>query len=479
VPLRLDDRKLWGNEAADDEDPEILNSYFVNQPDWHEFFNPRFSLSIARARKGMGKSALLRECAFRLRGQPDTLVIAVKGADLVAQRDFRSLTASEQLYDWQQRICAIINRHLSLQIGFALKDDAIALVENAELSGFKSRNIVGALLDRLKGKIGAVELQKLSIVDNKAVMGRTLNPEKAQVCLLIDDIDATFTESKEENIRLSTFFSACRELTANYKGITIRTVVRSDVWATIRKTDEALDKVEQYIFDINWSVKGFRSVLAERITSYCQRIGQADLTKNKSKDQINELVFNANYPWGRYTASPHRVIHVYAGGRPRWAAQLCRMAGAEAIRVGTSDVIKFGHIKQVLQDYGRYRLDDVSREHRHQCPTVMEIVNSFGNRQTTYTTSELVLFVREIILPNIDVKIDGAKVAEPLAVARFLYRIGFILAVDRLEHGQPEYYQFEEKPELLRNASNLDNGMQWRVHPSYQAALGLAGMSEI
>lgn len=477
--LRLDDRNLWGNEAADDEDPKVLNSYFVNQPEWHEFFNVNTSLAIARARKGMGKSALIRECAYRLRDQPENLVIAIKGTDLVAQRDFRNLSPSEQLYDWQQRICAVINRHIGAQIGFALTDDSIALVENAELAGLRSRNLVGALLDRLKGKIGPAELQKLQIVDNKAVLSRSLESDRVRICLLVDDIDATFTESKEENLRLSTFFSACRDLAANFKGIAIRAVVRSDVWATIRKTDEALDKVEQYMLDIKWSVKGFRSVLAGRITSYCQRIGQQSLTMGKSKEEINELVFQANYPWGRHTAHPHRVIYVYAGGRPRWAAQLCRLAGAEALRVGGSDVIKFGHIKQVLEVYGRYRLDDVSREHRHQCPAVMEIVNAFGNGPATYPTQELLTFIKTTVLPHITIQIDGTKITEPLDVARFLYRIGFLLALDRLTSGQPEYFQFEEKPELLRNASNMDNGMQWRVHPSFHAALGLSEVSEI
>ena len=54
--LKVDDRRLWGNEAADDEDPKLLNSYFVTQPAWDDFFDGSIPLSIARARKGMGKS---------------------------------------------------------------------------------------------------------------------------------------------------------------------------------------------------------------------------------------------------------------------------------------------------------------------------------------------------------------------------------------------------------------------------------------
>lgn len=289
--LKVDDRLLWGNEAADDEDPELLNSYFVTQSEWSDFFDFKRPLSIARARKGMGKSALIRECAFRLDSDNNHVAISIKGSDLVAQKEFSSKTPIEQIYDWQQRICSIINRHLGASIGVAFSDDKITLVESAELSGFKSRNLVGLLVDRLKGKLGPADLQKIAVADAKALLNRVTQSSSFQVILLVDDIDATFNNSPEECLRLSTFFSACREVASNFKGISIRTVIRSDVWASIRKTDEALDKVEQYIFDINWSKKEFRSFLNERISSYCRRIGAGHLLEDKTNEQIISLVF--------------------------------------------------------------------------------------------------------------------------------------------------------------------------------------------
>lgn len=473
MALKLNDRRLWGNEAADDEDPSVLNAYFVNQPDWHEFFNVSIPLSIARARKGMGKSALIRECAYRSRDQKGAVIIEIKGSDLVAQKPFATMAAAEHIYDWQQRICAIINRKIGSSIGVALSDDSIAMVEAAELSGFKSRNLVGSLVDRIKGKLGPVELQKLGINDHQALLSRFLDGRDERVLVLIDDIDATFTDSPQETLRLSTFFSACRQLATSFSGIALRTVIRSDVWATIRKRDEALDKVEQYIFDISWSVKGFRSFLASRITAYCDLEKQEALTQGKSKEEIIEIVFEPKFPWGDATAFPHRVVHVYAGGRPRWAAQLCRMAGAEAARV-RSQLIKFGHIKQVLEEYGRYRLDDLAREHRHQCEVIADVVNAFSKRSDTYTTQELKALIDEKVLQNFSVCIDGTKATDAFMLARFLYRIGFILGLDRDEVGRPEYYQFEEKPDLLKSAANYDDGMKWRVHPSYHSALDLS-----
>lgn len=470
MEIQLDDRRLWGNEAADDEDPEVLNSYFVSRPEWQEFFDPKIGLSIARARKGMGKSALLSECAYRLRITSTGLVILIKGADLAAQREFKPLSPMEQVYDWQQRICAIVNRRLGEQIGFAVTDDAIALVETAELSGFKSRNIVGALVDRLRRKIGPIELEKIAITDNKAILNRYLTQEKASVTVLIDDIDATFSDTPTDRLRLSTFFTACRELVFNFKGISIRTAVRSDVWASIRKLDEALDKVEQYTFDLRWSDKQFSDFLVERISAYCHRIGKSHLVEKKSPIQILALVFPAKYEFKNAKVPPHSTIRLFTGGRPRWAAQLCRMAGKEAMRVPNVDTINLSHIRQVLEVYGQHRLDDLSREHRHQCEKISDIINCFSKRQGIYLTDELFNFIHNSILESIQVVIDGAKVEEPVALARFLFRVGFIVGFDTTQGGN-RYFQFEDKPNLLRNPANYDDGMKWKVHPSLHSVL--------
>lgn len=263
--IQLDSRKLWGNEAADDESAERLNSYFVMQPVFESFFDPSERFLVARARKGLGKSALLKECAFRANMVESNIVISIKGGDLVAQKKVETLSPVEHIHDWQQRICAVINRTIGSQIGIALSDDKIALVEAAELAGLKNRNLVGGLLERVRGKLG---LQQSQIKDDRALMGRTLGTENRIVWLILDDIDATFEGGRDEIRRLSTFFSACRELAANFEGVVIRASIRSDVWTTIERTDEALDKADQYVHDIRWSRAETKRILCERIASY-------------------------------------------------------------------------------------------------------------------------------------------------------------------------------------------------------------------
>jgi hypothetical protein len=488
--IHLNDKRLWGNEAADDEDPSVLNSYFVSQPQFHIFFDSTVRLSIARARKGMGKSALLRECAYRVSRNSKVIVVAVKGADLVAQQPFKPLTADEHIYDWEQRICMAINRQLGSEIGFAVNDDQVVLVESAELAGFKRRNLVGMLVDRLKGKLGQVEVQKLEAKDHRALLKRTVEEDDWSVWLLVDDIDATFLNTPEQCLRLSTFFSACRDLASSFRGVVVRTCVRTDVWTSIRKTDEALDKVEQYVFDINWSQRHTGLILAERVASYMQRYGDRQMSYRRrliaegaimpaADDQYEPRldilgeVFPSQFPWGRGRAMPHRVIHVYSAGRPRWAAQLCRMAGDEAVKV-RSDFIKFGHITQVLESYGRFRLDDIGREHRHQCEQISDVVNAFSRQRRTYSTDQIIDFIKKTILRNVNVMIDGQSLSDGILLARFLFRIGFLVGKFQAAEGSPEYFRFEEKPDLLKTYANPDDGLKWHIHPSFHAALELS-----
>jgi len=496
------DRNLWGNEAADDEDPEILSSYFINNIEFDDFFDENVSLVIVRAKKGMGKSALLNEYANKREKLDKNIVINIKGSDLISQRPLQILSTVEYIHDWQQRICMCINREIGNIIEFAIDDDQILLVENAELQGFKKRNLLGSLIDRFKRKIGSVEIDRLIIQDHKKLLTRAAKEHDWNIQLIIDDIDATFINTNDEIYRLSAFFTACRDLIRNYKGINIRTSLRSDVWASIRKKDEALDKVEQYISDIYWSKNSMGKILAARVESYENRskltkdgelppsIFNFDISSLSGKNAVQDLneirteqnklmktsllkIFNTDkFDWGRGNFSyTHNVLHMYAGGRPRWALQLCRMASKQA-KISLSPRITIGHIKAVMKQYGSYRLDDMSREHIHQCPEISIIVNSLSNQSTNYTTNQLINFINGNVINNISVKIDGSSTVDPIKVARYLFSIGLIVGHERVE-GTSVYYAYEEKPELLKNLSNLDDGLSWSIHPSFRAALSV------
>ena len=304
---------------------------------------------------------------------------------------------------------------------------------------------------------------------------------------MIDDIDATYLRSAEENLRISTFFTACRLVSRSIKGLLVRASVRKDVWASIRATDEAMDKCEQYMLDIEWSRAGTLRILANRIRHYVAERDAIELAKNSPikfqicyNDNLENLfkvdskkimssVFSEYFSWGKGNTEPHHVMHVLSAGRPRWALQLAKMSGGEAVKVG-SPRIKIGFIRQIMPAYSRFRIDDLLREHGHQCGQLEDIIQSFSEADKSFSTEEILMFLEMRVARLVDVYIDGSAVkATALQIAHFLYRIGFLVAVNLDEINQ--HYRYEEKPHLLRSLTAPHDRFRWDVHPAYHGAL--------
>jgi hypothetical protein len=201
------------------------------------------------------------------------LIIKCRGADLARTKFNLSTTlqsANEFIRDWMTRICTLVNRSLATRINLALDDDSITLVETAELEGYKSRNLIGCLLDRFQSMLERGGPTKLKAKDEIELLKRV---KDRKVWILIDDLDATYQSTPAESLALATFFSACRYIMQDMKGIVIRVTMRTDVWAMIRRDDEALDKTEQYVREILWSQRDFLRLLALRVEASLRTAG--------------------------------------------------------------------------------------------------------------------------------------------------------------------------------------------------------------
>jgi len=476
----LNDPELFGNEAGDDEDIEILNSYFLDKPEFANFYAANTKLAFVRSRKGVGKSALLKKTLYnRLESASDELCIYVKASDLIALQDVKHSTPDELIYGWQQRICTQINRELGAALNLGFTDDTIALIESAELSGFRNRNLVGALIDRLqiKGLGAEIERRRVPAGDAHALLQRVLDKKDVSVWLFVDDVDATFVNTESERLKASTFFSACRNLASTTKGLCIRAAVRTDVWSVLAQYDEALDKCEQYMLDLTWSTAETGMILANKIHSFFARRYPDDARFNERKpdnygDEIRQRVFREPFHWGQRPLESFRPIHIFSAGRPRWAAQLCKMAAKDAFSK-RADHISLGHVRGVLRDYGAFRVNDLYKEHRHQCVMLQDIIESFSNGSQRYTTDELLEHISDRIIRRIGIpKIDGVSASSgSLSVANFLFRCGFIAARDENDPTGLGFVRYEDRPNLLSSLINLDDGLDWEIHPSYRDVL--------
>ncbi|MRG98567.1 P-loop ATPase, Sll1717 family [Polyangium spumosum] len=315
-------------------------------------------------------------------------------------------------------------------------------------------------------------------------LGHAANAGAARIWLFVDDVDATFLSTPEERLAASTFFSACRNLCSMVEGLTVRASVRTDVWTILAQADESLDKCEQYMLDLAWSTLETGQILERKILSYFRRqyphdSRYSELEPRKDGGAIFGLVFHEPFYWNRKPLEAFRPIHILSAGRPRWAAQLCKMAGRSAAKVGRNR-ITLKHITSQLREYGEARIDDLYKEHRHQCSNLEGLIEGFAGGAKRYVTHDLLNRIankvfREVGMPEI----DGVK-AGAIEVAHFLFRIGFICARDDSDPTVSlGFVRFEDRPNLLRTRANLDDGLDWEIHPSYRKVLRIGSSDDI
>jgi len=485
ILLDFEDPDLFGNDAAEEEDPEILASYFVEKPHFNKFYDPRRRIAIVRARKGMGKSALLAKLNHTLSQDEDgQMVLALKGQDLVGFADFSSRDPLALINSWRLAICRRIALELGRSIRFAATDAEIALVEGAELAGMKSRNLLGSLLDRLKPRIGPIQFDRLPPSDARNVLlAYSRGRSDLAIWVSVDDIDATFDFAPDTCLRTSTFFTALRGMSTDFRGTRFRASVRTDVWTKLARTDEAMDKAVQYLHDLTWSRSETRRILAKRIAAHMTRRGTApapgvEWDPDAHSQRLLELAFVPKMEWAGETLTPDKVIHILSAGRPRWAAQLCRLAGRDAL-VRRQKRISPSNLENVLEAFGRERLDDLHKEHSHQFAGLQALTESFARNKSIYYTPDLLKGLWDRYVESIGglkyvPTLDGLPVSSPLELAHFLYRIGFINGRVRGEDDSIEFVRYEERPDLLSTTVNPDDGMRWDVHPCYRRALSIS-----
>ncbi|MBF0623158.1 MAG: hypothetical protein HQL54_14670 [Magnetococcales bacterium] len=464
----------FGNEAGDDESPDTLMTYFVEQHHFKNFLRED-KMMLATSKKGVGKSALIQWIySKRKNDSPDDLIIKIRGSDLSRSNfdiDNSLKHPNDYIFDWQQRISTLINRYLARKIKFAFKDDSISIIEKAELEGFKERNLLGSLLERF---------------ERLATKGKKIKPEigsqierlkrvkKKNVWVLIDDLDATFQHTDSECLELGTFFTACRYLIQDMEGLFFRVTMRTDVWPLIRRYDESVDKMEQYVYNINWDLEDFKILLFNRIKAQLDLLKISYRSDAEEFDIINK-VFIPKMDWNQKKVSSYSIVHTLSYRRPRWAIQLCKIAQENAIKT-RSEFITKTHIDNVWGEFGKQRIADLVAEHKHQCKEVEELITAFRNSDRRLTRDELMSLINRKIKPHINTYIEGKYVNDAVSIARFLFRIGFIQA--RAENdGEFEHYDFSSMPNFLSTRTDDDFGVKWEIHPCYREALDIRKIS--
>lgn len=481
MQVDLTDERIFGNDAGDDENEKSLNFYFLERNEFARFYDRANVLRIVKARKGTGKSALLRRTEIKARERvPDDLFVICKGPEIFP--DFsKAENSSNPVLAWQRSICARINREIGARIKFAATDDEISLVEAAELDSFRGRNLLSALSDRLLKKVpipgvGELQRERPPISNDVQLLKRFADNESSTVWFVVDDIDATFKNTESNKAQLAAYFSACRDLVQKVKGLTIRIAVRTDVWTLLRGSDEALDKCDQYVFNLRWSTEQVAYILASKIDAYfyvhLNLPIPATLNEASRKSQSFRTVFQQRYPWGRDNMIESQTyVALYSQGRPRWSAALCRAAALKADSRGHLKIDE-PDFKSVLAEYSAQRRLDIVGEHSQEYKDFNSLIQVFSGWKKLFQTQEMLTRISSEYLK----KSTGneTKAFDAVQLAHLLFRSGVISAVSKSGGKGAKHFDYEDRPTLLTSRAALDDGLDWEIPMFLRAALKLS-----
>jgi hypothetical protein len=370
-------------------------------------------------------------------------------------------------------------------MGFAMSDDSMSLIEAAELEGLKERNLLSGLMARLNPVLdsaakvltqGVVSLKTANPTDPKnlayeSILKRLQQSSETNVWLLVDDIDAKYVDTPEQQARIGAFFSALRSLAHAVEGLRVRATVRTDVWTNIRGMEDQ-DKLRQYLTDITWSDEHLRGIFSKKILSYFQRevkLFYDSLDEHKDYRKIIKEVFSEHFKIGQdNNGDPLVVAMMLAGKRPRWMGQLCKLAGAAA----EGSVIEQRHFDHVMSDFGKEKISDLIKEHRHQFTELEKVLDSFRLSEKTNSKNKLLQiinrgFVSKMTsahMPNV----NGYPYKSVDQIAELLYEIDFIVG-----EKAGKQTAFQHDPNLFKCELNSQNKVPWMVNLSYRKFLGI------
>jgi hypothetical protein len=492
IRIRLNDQSLFGNDAAEDEEDEVFASYVIKREEVESFGQSRARICIARAYKGEGKSALLRLAKKEIldKAKQEPLLVHIKATSIAPS--LPDGDATQWIRGWKQAILGRIASEIGAKIGFAWRDDDMSLVEEAEKQGYKSHNLVSAVLERVgislepSGRVAkaSLSIKRTAGLANAEPVIKRWASGKEPIWFIIDDVDENFEDTPTWRLRVASFFTTCRDLITSIPQLRIRAAVRPNVWTTLKLKFEDLSKVEQYVTDLSWSEELLRKLLANRIEGYLKRNYHHDQIQSilPQKEELRDLkfislVFEEQMQWGKHLRSPHVILSTLSMHRPRWLVELCRVAAADSVRYGRDKIAREDIISN-LESFGRRRIEDTVAEFKSQCPEVEELISGFSRSKEQMATDELLKFIENKILDHLNPRISGViGKTKNVHVARFLFEIGFIFARRDLPDGSYEHKTFSENPSLLSSRAELDAGFSWEIHPVFRQVLEIRDSS--
>jgi len=455
-------RRIFGHEAAEDEDQERLKEYYLKSSTYEQA-TADLPIRVLVGHKGVGKSALF-QVAIADDDAANRLALVVQPDDIAGM--------AEDTHDFLKTVRA-------WKIGLS------ELLATKALTGLgASTDSVSDVTKRLGGRL--TEFLLTTVKDPKAV---SLNPAKKaiaaafmknqQFTVYLDDLDRGWQGRAQDITRISALLNAVRDLSNENKNIRFRIALRTDVYFLVRTSDESTDKIDGSVVWQRWNTREIFALLAFRIDTYMGRAVDRETYFNSpqaylsnSLDFVFEPYFSGKGHWSH--APTHQVLMSLTRKRPRDLVKLCTLAARDAYSHHNDRILTM-NLENVFEEYSQGRMQDTVNEYRTEMPEVERLL--FGMKPSkkertakagyTYTSAQLLAKIKTIEERG-SFRFANSRIASTKEVAAFLYKINFITA--RKDVGESIDRKYFEESRYLQ-ASFVDFGYDWEIHPAYRWAL--------
>lgn len=467
-------QKLFGHEAAEDEDISRLKEYYFKNKTYTRI-TADLPLRILVGHKGIGKSALFK-IAMSEDNSNNTLSILLRPDDIIGLYSDNS-DFLKAIRDWKDGLNEILAKKILSSLGL-----------NDESNFSKALNIGGKLttflLDTLKPSCEKIDLtSSKGILINNFIKSNKIN-------IYIDDLDRGWKGKKEDIFRISALLNAIRDISNQNKGINFKIALRADVYYLVRTSDESTDKIEGSVVWFSWTNHEILALLIKRIkTFFGEKIDEEALMQSHqyvlSEDlkTVMEPRFTGHGKWEN--APMYRVLMSLIRKRPRDLVKLCTLAAHQAYEKKHT-IIYTSDFKAIFEEYSQGRIQDTINEYRSELPDIERLIMSMKPSQKErkasmgymYKTDALLTKIQNITEQGTFTLANGAT-ATPKELAQFMYKINFITARKGFSgEGQGIVRKYFEENRYLSNQFS-DFGFDWEVHPAYRWALQPSDISKI
>ncbi|SCW53743.1 helix-turn-helix domain-containing protein [Mucilaginibacter sp. NFR10] len=456
-------QRLFGNEAAEDEDIDRLKEYYFKN-DIFSKISVDLPLRILVGHKGIGKSALFKVAISEdsLKGK---LPIIIKPDDVYNIAN-DSVEFLDLIRTWKEGLYNVIIKKVFAAFGIRKKIE------------FKYDDIQEELLSVIIEHLNlALDEGTLSSA-SQSILDKFL--ETPKIIVYIDDLDRGWLGGKSATNRISALLNSVRDISNTNKGIYFRISLRSDVYFLVRTSDESTDKIQSSVIWYRWSYHEILALLAKRVITFfgdeidensLKALHQGELSKYLNK--IIEPVFAGEGRWEN--REMYKVLLSVIRKRPRDLVKLLTLAARNANSRG-SNFILTKDLQAIFDEYSLDRIQDAINEYKSELPAIERLI--FGMKPSKrsnkasdsfyYDTPSLLLKLNKLIERG-DFKFSNGGIADAKQLAAFLYKINFITATKKQDDGFIDRKDFEINRYLAPKFE--DFGYDWEVHMAYRWGL--------